>query len=228
MSMLSITTKAFAAGLVLMASLAPAQVFAWQKHRGSSVVIVNKDPALLNKGPIAPPSFVHPRPFVAGPFVRGTVIYSAPPVYYVPSYAPPAYYDPPPTYYVPPAYVPPATYYPPTAYAPPSGGTVAVAPTPNVINYPNGRYELRGDGATTPYTWVWIPNPPSSPPPPAATPAPAPPAAPPGPSSSDGAPAARQSTLFRWTDEAGVVHWTDRIDAVPEQYPGRAKQTQPS
>src|SRR2546426_4773956 len=132
MSMLSITTKAFAAGLVLMASLAPAQVFAWQKHRGSSVAIVNKDPALLNKGPIAPPSFVHPRPFVAGPFVRGTVIYSAPP----------EYYDPSPTYYVPPAYVPPATYYPPTVSAPPPSGTVAVAPTPNVINYPNGRYEL--------------------------------------------------------------------------------------
>jgi len=206
--------RAFAAGLVLMASLAPTQVLAWQQHQ---------DPALLNKGPIAPPSFVHPRPFVARPFVRGVVIYSAPPVYDAPSYAPPAYYVPPPTYYV-----PPATYYPPAAYAPPSGGTVAVAPTPNVINYRNGRYELRGDGMATPYTWVWIPNPPSSPPPASTEPAPPPPAAPTAPSASDGASAARPGTLFRWTDDAGVVHWTDRLDAVPEQYRGRAKQTQPS
>jgi len=31
----------------------------------------------------------------------------------------------------------------------------------NVVQYANGRYELRGDGVTTPYQWVWIPNPPS-------------------------------------------------------------------
>src|SRR3989442_10077770 len=202
--------RAFATALVLMASLAPTQVLAWQQH---------KDPALLNKGPIAPPSFVHPRPFVAGPFVRGTVIYSAPPVYYVPSYAPPAYYDPPPTYYVPPAYVPPATYYPPTAYAPPSGGTVAVAPTPNVINYPNGRYELRGDGATTPYTWVWIPNPP--PPPPAAEPPAVTPGSPPAP---DNPSPARQRQLYRWTDEQGVVYWTDNPDSIPEPHRAQAKR----
>src|SRR2546428_11971685 len=112
--------RALAAGLVLMVSLAPTHVLAWQKH---------EDPALLNKGPIAPPSFVHPRPFVARPFVRGTVIYSAPPVYYAPSsYAPPAYYDPPPTYYV-----PTPTYYPPAAYAPPSRGTLAVTPSPKAV-----------------------------------------------------------------------------------------------
>lgn len=27
-----------------------------------------------------------------------------------------------------------------------------------------GRYVLRGDGITTAYQWVWIPNPPSTPP----------------------------------------------------------------
>ncbi len=95
---------------------------------------------------------------------------------------------------------------------PPTTGTVAVAPAPppmpTVIQYPTGRYELRGDGVTTPYVWVWIPNPPSAPPPP-----PTPP------------PPARDSQLYRWTDEQGAVHWTDRWDAVPEQY--RPRTTRP-
>jgi hypothetical protein len=56
------------------------------------------------------------------------------------------------------------------AASPPT--TVVVAPTPieRVVTYPDGRYELRGDGtATDPYYWVWIPagtTPPSPPPPP--------------------------------------------------------------
>ena len=35
----------------------------------------------------------------------------------------------------------------------------AVAPAGGrVVNYPEGRYELRGDGtAAAPYVWVWIP-----------------------------------------------------------------------
>jgi hypothetical protein len=41
---------------------------------------------------------------------------------------------------------------------------------PTVVQYPHGRYELRGDGYRTPYQWVWVPNPP--PPPPAAPPPP--------------------------------------------------------
>ena len=40
----------------------------------------------------------------------------------------------------------------------------------NVVYYPHGRYELRGDGVYTAYQWVWIPNvavvPPAPPPPP--------------------------------------------------------------
>ncbi len=40
----------------------------------------------------------------------------------------------------------------------------------NVVYYPNGRYELHGDGVYTAYQWVWIPNaavvPPLPPPPP--------------------------------------------------------------
>ncbi len=151
-------------------------------------------------------SFAHhpfvARPFVARPFVRPfvrpffpfavvatgpAVVYAAPPAYYAPYYAPPvsyapsAYYDPPPTY-----------------YNPPPSGTVSIAPAPteSVVQYPHGRYELRGDGMT-----------------------------PAGAPSSNGPSPQRQSQLYRWTDTQGVVNWTDRLDAVPEQYRARAKQS---
>ena len=87
---------------------------------------------------------------------------------------------------------------------------------PSVVQYPHGRYELRGDGTTVPYTWVWIPNPPPPPPPAGAPPAP--------PAMEEPAPE-RHSQLYRWTDAQGVAHWTDRWDAVPPQY--RAQATQP-
>lgn len=68
--------------------------------------------------------------------------------------------------YATPVVVPqPVVYYPyPTVYTVPTQ-VVAVAPMPTVVLYPHGRYELRGDGVTTPYHWVWIPNPPPPPPP---------------------------------------------------------------
>jgi hypothetical protein len=166
-------------------------------------------------------SFAHHHPFVARPFVRPfvrpffpfAVVATAPAVVYA---SPPAYYAAP--YYAPPVYyAQPAYYDPPTTYYSSPSGTVSIAPTQNVVQYPHGRYELRGDGVTVPYRWVWIPNPP---PPPAAPPAGAP--------SSDAPPPARQSQLYRWTDTLGVVHWTDRLDAVPEQYRARAKHSLPS
>jgi hypothetical protein len=55
----------------------------------------------------------------------------------------------------------------------PASSPPSVAGTPaneRVVTYPEGRYELRGDGtAVSPYYWVWIPagaNPPNPPPPP--------------------------------------------------------------
>src|SRR3989454_9783710 len=51
---------------------------------------------------------------------------------------------------------------PPGVYAhPPPSVSVALSPlpTPTVIEYPTGWYQLRGDGVTTPYAWVWIPKP---------------------------------------------------------------------
>lgn len=144
----------------------------------------------------APRSFFH-RPF--GPIVGyGPLSYGG-----LSYYGAPSYYD------------PSLVYAPPVMYAPPTGGTVSFAPSPpmpSVIEYPTGRYELRGDGITAPYRWVWIPNPPPAPPaapPPADAPAsPAPPAS--GP--------ARPTTVYRWTDEQGVLHLTDRRDTIPARY----------
>jgi hypothetical protein len=57
---------------------------------------------------------------------------------------------------------------PPVYYsAPATVVTVPPPPSPTVVQYPHGRYELRGDGVTQPYLWVWIPNPPPPPPRPA-------------------------------------------------------------
>jgi hypothetical protein len=165
------------------------------------------------------------RPFFK-PFVRPffpyavapSVVYAAP-YYYAPpyyqDYPPPAYYNPPQTYYAPPAptyYDPaPATYYSP----PPPSGTVSVAPAPpdNVIQYSHGRYELRG-----PSRWEWVPNSSTDV---SLTPAAA------TPSSKKGEPSSPGVTfrgLFRWTDENGVTHWTQGLDAVPEQYRPKARR----
>lgn len=177
---------------------------------------------------VVPPRFGH-RPFFPRPFFPFAVVAAAP-IYY-----------PPPVYYPPPAYYPPSYYdYPsysaPVSYAPTPSPTVSVAPQrpqQDVVQFATGRYELRGDGVSTPYTWVWIPNPPTAPPPtapppaaPTAPPSEAPPGA--GPSSSQRQPATRAGQLYRWVDAQGVVYWTDRLDAVPERYRSRAKQTTPS
>ncbi len=127
-----------------------------------------------------------------------------------------------------PYYYPPAAYDPGFGYGAASYGAAAAAPPPpmpTVVQYPTGRYELRGDGYTMPYQWIWIPNPPSAPPPsapPAFQPAPsAPPAStkpePPG-----------NTTVYRWTDAEGVVHFTDRLDTVPARYRTQARSTRAS
>jgi hypothetical protein len=113
------------------------------------------------------------------------------------------------------SYDSPAYAAAPVVYATPAASTVSIAPspppppTPSVVEYPNGRYELRGDGTSLPYTWVWVPNPPSAPPTPA-----------PGPASAD-----VHRDLYRWTDPDGVLHVTDRLSAVPKQYRGQARET---
>jgi hypothetical protein len=117
-------------------------------------------------------------------------------------------YAPPPVYTAPPVYVP--------VVVPIATTAVPAAPArPGVIEFPEGRYELRGDGVTTPYSWVWIPNPPSAPPPYSSPPT--------APSTGDRSPV-RRSQLYRWVDEQGVMHLTDNAETVPEQFRKEAKQ----
>ena len=89
-------------------------------------------------------------------------------------YQPPVYAYPPPVVERPvvlqqPVYAAPAYAAPPPAYA---SRTLQSPPAshPNTVQYPHGRYELRGDGVRTAYQWVWIPNAPPPPPAPAAPP----------------------------------------------------------
>ena len=87
------------------------------------------------------------------------VVYPAP-AYYAPGYYAPASYG---WYGYPAAY--PGAYYPTTYYPgyravyPYAAGTAPVAWTASrVVQYAHGRYELRGDGVSVPYAWVWIPS----------------------------------------------------------------------
>lgn len=168
--------------------------------------------------------FVHHHPFSHHhPFFRGFGSFGAigsPVVYVVPSWSCSDLYG-----YASPcdAYDPYAYYRPPVTYAsmtpgPGAIGAISLAPAPppaptqppppNVVEFPSGRYELRGDGMTVPYTWVWIPNPPSAPP-------------------SAAAPGVSRHELYRWTDEEGVLHATDRLEVVPPKYRSQAKQAPP-
>jgi len=180
--------------------------------------------------PVSPRPFVpqpvSPRPFVPNKFPQHRffphhfhrsfiplALIAPPAVAFAQSitiYAPPTYYDPSPYDYQPASYDPPA-------YNPPASDSVSLAPpsppAPSVIQYPTGRYELRGDGTTAPYTWVWIPNPP-----------PAPPAGPPTESPTPSEPSSsRHGELYRWTDADGVLHVTDRLETVPPQHRAQSK-----
>jgi hypothetical protein len=109
-------------------------------------------------------------PFIIVGSILSPLVYQ-PPVYaYPPPVVAPAYASPPPAYAAP-AYLAPAYAPPPPAYA---SRTPALQPPPTshstTVQYPHGRYELRGDGVRTAYQWVWIPNAPPPPPPPAAAP----------------------------------------------------------
>jgi len=170
----------------------------------------------------AAPGFHHPgfhRPLGG----RGPIIVYAPPLWYggVDPYYSAAGYD------LSSAYAPSA--YPPAGYGGSYGGTIALStppPMPSVVEYPTGRFELRGDGVVVPYRWVWIPNPPLAPPPPA--PPAGPPAAPQAPPASREPEPTGRTTVYRWTDAQGVLHLTDRLDQVPEKYRSQANRTRSS
>ncbi len=55
----------------------------------------------------------------------------------------------------------PEMYAAPPPPPPPAATTVIVPPgapaAARVVTYAEGRWELRGDGTTVPYSWVWVP-----------------------------------------------------------------------
>lgn len=197
-------TKATLVGLaslaiVASAVLAPAVALADGRHhgRGDSHRLHTTLPHRL-----PPPRHFHGHRSRFGVIAPPAVIYSAP-VYASPVYVPTPVYVP-----APPVYAPAPVVVPSPSAAP--------APMETVIEFPNGRYELRGDGITTPYRWVWIPNPPPAPPseePAAPAPAPAPARAP-------------RTEFYRWTDADGVVHLSDRWEKIPEAYRAKASKSQ--
>ena len=135
------------------------------------------------------------------PYRAPAVVVAPPPAYYAPA---PAYSVPPPAYYAPaPAYsAPPPAYSAPPAYVRQTYAAPVPA-QPRVIQYPGGRYELRGDGIATAYEWVWIPNPTNLPSPPGApsaysAPAPTYSAPPAHVQQTYAAPAPAQPTVFQY------------------------------
>ena len=127
------------------------------------------------------------------------------------------YATPPPMYYPPPAsyYGPPPAYAasPPPAYAPPAAQPQLqqdVEPIQREVVFPTGRYVLRGDGINTPYTWVWIPNPPKTPPG--------------GTAPSDSRSRDADRAVYAWSDSNGVTTWTDRLSQVPPELRATARR----
>ena len=135
--------------------------------------------------------------------------------------APPFWYGDDPFYY------PSATYDPSITYGGAGYGTAAAPPPtmPMIVYYPTGRYELRGDGYTQPYQWIWIPNPPSAPP---SAPPPSSQPEPPAPPASSRPEPPGNTAVYRWTDGDGVLHFTDRLDTVPARYRPQGKSSRPS
>jgi len=86
-------------------------------------------------------------------FVGGVFVGSA---FWAPFYAYPYY----PYAYPYPAYAPPL-YMTPPAY---QSQLYLGPPAPREVCYVGGCYHLEGDGMTTAYRWVWVPNVPAAPP----------------------------------------------------------------
>jgi hypothetical protein len=116
-------------------------------------------------------------------------------------------------------------YAPPGVSAPAAGLAFGASPlpTPTLVEHPGGWYQLRGDGVTTPYSWVWIPKPPVPPAPstelaPSAQGSDAPGRAADSRTRDDRGPA------YHWTD-GGVTTWTNRLERVPKHFRNQAAVT---
>lgn len=130
--------------------------------------------ALVILASVAPPAHAGHHGYVVGPGVIGLVAFAlfAPLIVagqvlttVLPPYRAPVAVAPAPVYAPAPAYTAPPPAYSRQTY-------VGTAPAQSrVVQYPHGRYELRGDGVSSAYQWVWVPAvaavPPVPPPPPA-------------------------------------------------------------
>lgn len=108
---------------------------------GTAVGLALAAPFLI-VGSLLAPLAVPPVPYRYPAVVESPVV--APPAYAAPAYAAPAYAAPAPVRAVALQSPPPRTYA-------------------TVVEYPHGRYVLRGDGINVAYRWVWIPNAPAPP-----------------------------------------------------------------
>ena len=84
----------------------------------------------------------------------------------------------------------------------------------SVIEFPEGRYELRGDGMAIPYTGSGFRILPRRRPRLRHRRA----------SGSGDRSPTRRGQLYRWVDEQGVMHLTDNADTVPEEFRKQAKR----
>jgi hypothetical protein len=117
-------------------------------------------------------------------------------------------------------------YVPPAVSAPAAGlafGGAPTLPTPALVEHPSGWYQLRGDGMTTPYSWVWIPKAPA-PPGPSTEPAPSAPGSAAPPRSADSRTRDDRGPAYHWTD-GGVTTWTNRLERVPKHFRNQAAAT---
>ena len=205
---------------IVVAAVALAPVAAEAQRRGAG----GRPPGGAGFSGASPRGFHHGAPGARGFAHRrfGGVVVLAPPLFWYGS----DWYGFDSGYPGPPAYAP--TYGPSVIYAPSPGGSPSGAPPaptapppPSVVELPTGRWELRGDGISVPYRWVWIPSPPTTPPAPpdGGTPTPAPSSRPEPPGN---------TRVYRWTDAAGTLHLTDRLDQVPERYRAPARAAKPS
>jgi hypothetical protein len=163
---------------------------------------------------VPPARFPHRAPHHALPGFPGTTFLYAPAALY----EPPVDMSPPAVSVSPVIYVSPTVYVSPSVVAPQPAPAAAAPATasPSIVEHPTGRYELRGDGVTTPYVWVWIPNPPPAP---SAAPLSSPDEPRAGPAAS-----ATRSRIYRWTDGDGTTFWTNRVESIPEPHRSRAQR----
>jgi len=120
--------------------------------------------------------------------------------------------------------VDPSAYSAPDpGYYTPNPGVAAVpdmsTPIPSVVEYPTGWYQLRGDGVSTPFVWVWVPKPPAAP-----TIPPVPAAPPPPPDAPSSGRENVQKEVYRWVDDDGVAHWTDQRSSIPQRFRASAER----